>query len=95
MPFDDSDLPILFRKIREAKFFVPLYLSSMAKDLLHRMMQPIPLNRITMAEIKNHHWYGIRLPFYIQIMDNSKSEIERDVDPIIFKTICEVIVSLH
>lgn len=92
LPFDDNNLLGLFQKIREAKFFMPLYLSEPSKDLLRHMIQPNPLNRITIPEIKNHPWFSVRLPFYIQIMDNSKSEIERDVDQDIFQFICDVMI---
>lgn len=70
---------------------MPLYLSQPARDLINRMMQPNPLNRITIPEIKNHVWYVVKLPFYLQIMDNTKSEIENDVNQEIFKNICQVI----
>ncbi len=90
LPFDDNNLPNLFQKIREAKVNPPLYLSAWAKDLIIKMMQANPLNRITIPEIKNHPWYTFNLPFYLQIMDNTQSEIENDVDPAIFRAICEV-----
>ena len=90
LPFDDNNLLGLFQKIREARFFMPLYISQQAKDLINHMIVPNPLNRITIPEIKNHPWYLQKLPFYIQIMDNTKSEIEKNVDQKIFKKICEV-----
>jgi len=90
LPFDDNNLPVLFRKIREAKFFLPLYLSPGSRDLLIRIMQPNPLNRITISEIKNHPWFTNNLPFYIQMMDNSKPEIPPDVNRTVFSQVCAV-----
>ena len=90
LPFDDPHLPGLFQKIREARFFMPLYLSAGAKDLISRMIQANPMNRITIPEIKNHPWYSLNLPFYILIMDNTQSEIESEVDQRIFAALCEV-----
>jgi len=69
---------------------MPLYLSPGARDLITRMMQANPLQRITISEIKNHPWFTNHLPFYLQIMDNSKSEIEADVNRSVFAQICDV-----
>ncbi len=81
LPFDDSNQAILYRKIREAKFFMPSYLSASAQNLIRRMILPNPLERITIPEIKQHSWYLEGLPFYLQIMDNSKSDITHTADP--------------
>ena len=90
LPYDDANLPLLFHKIREARFYMPLYLSTSARDLISRLMQPNPLNRISICEIKNHPWYNFRLPFYIQIMDNTKIETDKDIDQSIFQILKEV-----
>lgn len=94
LPFDDNNLPCLFQKIRNSKFYIPLYLSSLARDLLTRMIEPNPLNRITIAEIKNHCWYKYKLPFYLQIMDNTESELKQAVDTQIFSKVCEVSLNI-
>jgi serine/threonine protein kinase len=36
-----------------------------AKDLLNRMMQPDPFNRITIAEIKAHPWFNQNICKYL------------------------------
>lgn len=90
LPFDESNLPTLFQKIREAKFIMPVYLSAAAKDLIVQMMRPNPLERMTIAEIKNHPWYSYNLPLYLQIMDNSKSEMQKDVNINIFNILRKV-----
>ncbi len=94
LPFEDNNLPALFQKIREAHYFMPLYLSGGAKELIHKMIQANPLNRLTIPEIKNHPWYTLNLPFYIQIMDSAAPEVERCVDPAIFAHVCEVLFPL-
>ena len=80
LPFDEKNFLNLFQKIREAKFIMPVYLSAAAKDLIGQMMRPNPLERATIAEIKHHPWYMYNLPLYLQIMDNTKSEMEKDVN---------------
>ena len=91
LPFDDNNLPSLFQKIREAHFFMPHYLSGQARDLISRMIQANPLNRTSISEIKNHPWYQSFLPLYLQIMDNTKPEIDRELDQDLFDTIREVL----
>ncbi len=90
LPFEDGNLPALFQKIRDARYLLPLYLTPPVKDLIHRMIQANPLNRITIPEIKNHFWYTTNLPFYLQVMDNTVSEVLSCVDPILFARVCEV-----
>jgi len=93
LPFDESNLPSLFQKIREAKLNLPVYLSATAKDLITRMMRPNPLERATIAEIKNHPWYNYNLPLYLRLMDNTKSVIQKEVSKDVFDFICRVYVS--
>jgi serine/threonine protein kinase len=52
LPFDDDSMTTLFSKIKEGKFFMPNYVSDQAKDLINRMLQPNPIKRITIKEIK-------------------------------------------
>jgi serine/threonine protein kinase len=46
-------------------------LSDSAKDLIFRMLQGDPMNRITISEIKQHKWFNTQLSLY-QVIDNSK-----------------------
>jgi len=52
LPFDDESMSQLFHKIKDGKFYMPNYISSDVKDLINRMLQPNPIKRITIAEIK-------------------------------------------
>jgi len=80
LPFDDPGLPGLFAKIKEASYHEPNYLTPSAKDLIHRMIFPKALERITIPEIKNHPWFSCNLPLYIHKMDNSRAESESQID---------------
>ena len=44
---------------------MPKFLSEPAKDLINRMLQPHPLKRITIAEIKKHPWFSLNAPLYL------------------------------
>jgi len=71
LPFDEEHIPKLYQKIRECQYTMPHKLSEPAKDLIKRMLQADPMNRITISEIKNHAWFNNDLCLY-QIIDNNK-----------------------
>ncbi|XP_078437541.1 CBL-interacting protein kinase 23-like isoform X1 [Wolffia australiana] len=68
LPFDDSNLPSLYKKIFKAEFSSPPWFSSGAKKLIKRMLDPDPLTRITMAEVIENEWFkkGFRPPDFEQ-----------------------------
>ena len=90
LPFDDNNQSMLYHKIREGRFSIPSYLSFEVQDLLRRMIQINPLERITIQEIKVHPWYQANVPFYIRIMDNTKIEMGSPVDVEVFSQVCTV-----
>ena len=63
---------------------IPENVSDEAKDLIFRMLQKDPLNRISIAEIKQHKWFSLKLNFF-QIIDNhryiygSRTQINKEV----------------
>ena len=71
LPFDEKQIPKLYQKIRECKYILPQILSDSAKDLIFRMLQKDPMNRITIPEIKQHKWFSNQLNLY-QIINNYK-----------------------
>uniref|UniRef100_A0A804RDP9 non-specific serine/threonine protein kinase n=1 Tax=Zea mays TaxID=4577 RepID=A0A804RDP9_MAIZE len=50
LPFDDRNIVVLYQKI-------PEWLSPGARNLLRRILEPDPAERIAMAEIKAHPWF--------------------------------------
>lgn len=91
LPFDDNTLSVLFTKIREAHYITPCFLSPESSDLLHHMIEPDVHKRFTIPEIKHHKWFLTNLPFYLHILDNTKSEFSREIDEEIFNQLREVI----
>lgn len=71
LPFDEEHIPKLYQKIKECKYTLPPVLSDPAKDLIFRMLQADPMNRITINEIKQHVWFNTQLSLY-QVIDNYK-----------------------
>lgn len=71
LPFDEEHIPKLYQKIRECKYSMPPILSEQAKDLIFRMLQGDPMNRITIPEIKQHKWFNHQINLF-QAIDNYK-----------------------
>lgn len=56
VPFDDSDLSKLHKKIKKGKITYPSYLSAPCLDLLSRILVVDPTQRITLQQLKQHPW---------------------------------------
>eukprot|EP00887_Chlorella_sp_A99_P007419 scaffold2.g7419.t1 len=52
LPFDDENIPNLFKKIKGGIYTLPSHLSPGARDLIPRMLLVDPLKRITIPEIR-------------------------------------------
>ncbi|KAG9154768.1 hypothetical protein Leryth_014262 [Lithospermum erythrorhizon] len=65
LPFDDENIPNLFKKIKSGAYTLPSHLSTGVKDLLPRMLIVDPLKRITVPEIRQHYWFNMHLPRYL------------------------------
>ncbi|KAJ0580628.1 putative protein kinase CAMK-CAMKL-CHK1 family [Helianthus annuus] len=57
LPFHDSNLMEMYRKIGKAQFKCPNWFPPEVKRLLTRMLDPIPAYRITIAKIKENAWF--------------------------------------
>jgi serine/threonine protein kinase len=40
-------------------------MSEHAKDLINKLLQPLPIKRIKLGEIKEHPWFVQDLPLYL------------------------------
>ena len=84
LPFNEKQTAKLYQKIRECKFNIPESVPDSAKDLINRMLQKDPLDRISIAEIKQHRWFSKGLNRF-QIIDNhryiygSRTQINKDL----------------
>ncbi|GKU92626.1 hypothetical protein SLEP1_g6333 [Rubroshorea leprosula] len=68
LPFEDSNLMALYKKIFKADFTCPPWFSSSAKKLILRILEPNPLKRITIAEVIENDWFkkGYKPPSFEQ-----------------------------
>ncbi|KAF2691011.1 serine/threonine protein kinase-like protein Kin1 [Lentithecium fluviatile CBS 122367] len=56
VPFDDQSMPQLHAKIKKGHVDYPPWLSTECRNLIHRMLQTDPSQRITLGEIMTHPW---------------------------------------
>lgn len=80
LPFDDENIPSLFKKIKSGMYNVPSHLSQSARDLLLRMLVVDPLKRLTMMDVRQHVWYKHKLPAYLTLPPSTMDQQERFVD---------------
>ncbi|XP_076892515.1 CBL-interacting protein kinase 32-like [Bidens hawaiensis] len=57
LPFDDSNLINLYKKISAAEFTCPPWISFSAIKLITRILDPNPMTRITIPELLNDEWF--------------------------------------
>lgn len=79
LPFDDEFIPTLFKKISSGNYNTPHYLSAGAKNIIHRMLKVNPVQRITIQEIRQDHWFNQDLDEYLR--QPVEEFIDTGVDP--------------
>ncbi|KAL5207198.1 hypothetical protein ABZP36_031633 [Zizania latifolia] len=57
LPFHDTNLIEMYRKISKAEYKCPRFFSVELKDLLYKILDPDPSNRISISKIKRSAWY--------------------------------------
>nr|AIZ68217.1 CBL-interacting protein kinase 23-like protein [Albuca bracteata] len=57
LPFEDSNLMSLYKKIFKADFSCPAWFSTSAKKLIKKILDPNPQTRITIAEVIENEWF--------------------------------------
>lgn len=67
LPFDDENIPNLFKKIKGGIYTLPSHLSAGARDLIPRMLLVDPMKRVTIPEIRQHPWFQAHLPRYLAV----------------------------
>lgn len=82
LPFDEEQISVLFRQIRNANYKIPRFVSRGARDLIKKILVVDPMKRATIADIRKHPWFKIGLPKYLSIppMISRKGEITIDFE---------------
>ncbi|KAL2929629.1 CBL-interacting serine/threonine-protein kinase 24 [Bienertia sinuspersici] len=75
LPFEEADLPTLYKKINSGSFTCPFWLSAGAKSLIEKMLDPNPTTRITVEGIRNDPWFPVN---YIPVRQGVEEEVNLD-----------------
>ena len=59
LPFEDPNTSLLYKKIIQGDYTVPVYVSASAKDLMKCILNTDPEKRYTIDMIRNHPWYHL------------------------------------
>ncbi|VFQ94060.1 unnamed protein product [Cuscuta campestris] len=78
LPFDDSNLMNLYKKISSAEFTCPPWISFSAMKLITRILDPNPATRITIPEILENEWFkkGYKPPIFYEKEDANVDDVE-------------------
>ncbi|KAL2941891.1 SNF1-related protein kinase catalytic subunit alpha KIN10 [Bienertia sinuspersici] len=80
LPFDDENIPNLFKKIKGGIYTLPSHLSPGARDLIPRMLVVDPMKRITIPEIRQHTWFQAHLPRYLAVPPPDTMQQAKKID---------------
>nr|XP_029116723.1 CBL-interacting protein kinase 33 isoform X2 [Elaeis guineensis] len=78
LPFEDSNLMTLYKKISAAEFTCPSWLTFGAMRLLARILDPNPMTRITIPEILEDEWFkkGYKPPVFGEKYDANLDDVD-------------------
>lgn len=87
LPFDDENIPNLFKKIRGGIYVLPSFLSEQVRDLISKMLVTNPIARITVEEIRKHPWFLMKIPRYIALEENVPVSQTVQIDELVLKMV--------
>ena len=62
LPFEDPKTSNLYKKILNADYSFPKFISADAKDLISKILNTDPEDRINLAGIRSHVWWKLAKP---------------------------------
>jgi 5'-AMP-activated protein kinase catalytic alpha subunit len=90
LPFDDENIPNLFRKIKGGIYTLPSHLSPGARDLIPRMLVVDPMKRMTIPDIRLHPWFQSHLPRYLAVPPPDTLQQAKKIDEEILKEVVKM-----
>ncbi|XP_047311062.1 SNF1-related protein kinase catalytic subunit alpha KIN10-like [Impatiens glandulifera] len=90
LPFDDENIPNLFKKIKGGIYTLPSHLSPGARDLIPRMLVVNPMKRITIPEIRQHSWFQAHLPRYLAVPQPDTTQQAKKIDEDILQEVVKM-----
>ncbi|KAH7852149.1 hypothetical protein Vadar_021167 [Vaccinium darrowii] len=90
LPFDDENIPNLFKKIKGGIYTLPSHLSPGARDLIPRMLVVDPMKRMTIPEIRQHLWFQAHLPRYLAVPPPDTMQQAKKIDEEILQEVVKM-----
>ncbi|KAM7510088.1 hypothetical protein LguiB_008963 [Lonicera macranthoides] len=90
LPFDDENIPNLFKKIKGGIYTLPSHLSPGARDLIPRMLVVDPMKRMTIPEIRVHPWFQSHLPRYLAVPPPDTMQQAKKIDEEILQEVVKM-----
>ncbi|KAK4409827.1 SNF1-related protein kinase catalytic subunit alpha KIN10 [Sesamum angolense] len=90
LPFDDENIPNLFKKIKGGIYTLPSHLSAGARDLIPRMLIVDPMKRMTIPEIRAHPWFQAHLPRYLAVPPPDTTQQAKKIDEEILQEVVKM-----
>ncbi|KDP40264.1 hypothetical protein JCGZ_02262 [Jatropha curcas] len=57
LPFDDSNLAVMYKKIHKRDYQMPTPISKSAKSIITQLLDPNPTTRMSIEQLMNHSWF--------------------------------------
>ncbi|XP_073139399.1 SNF1-related protein kinase catalytic subunit alpha KIN10-like isoform X2 [Henckelia pumila] len=90
LPFDDENIPNLFKKIKGGIYTLPSHLSAGARDLIPRMLIVDPMKRMTIPDIRAHPWFQAHLPRYLAVPPPDTAQQAKKIDEEILQEVTKM-----
>ncbi|XP_075501241.1 SNF1-related protein kinase catalytic subunit alpha KIN10-like [Primulina tabacum] len=90
LPFDDENIPNLFKKIKGGIYTLPSHLSAGARDLIPRMLIVDPMKRMTIPDIRAHPWFQAHLPRYLAVPPPDTAQQAKKIDEEILREVTKM-----
>ncbi|XP_076954373.1 SNF1-related protein kinase catalytic subunit alpha KIN10-like [Bidens hawaiensis] len=90
LPFDDENIPNLFKKIKGGIYTLPSHLSPGARDLIPRLLVVDPMKRMTIPDIRAHPWFQAHLPCYLAVSPPDSTQQVKKTDEDILKEVVKM-----
>lgn len=80
LPFDDSNLPNMYRKIYHREFNMPDWISKPARNLIYRLLDPNPVTRMSIEEMMSNNWFkrSLKSDPQIRLSDSDLANCKQD-----------------
>ncbi|KAJ6324138.1 hypothetical protein OIU76_011436 [Salix suchowensis] len=71
LPFNDSNLAVMYRKIHKGEYQLPSCLKKPVKSIINQLLEPNPNKRMSIEALMNHPWFlkGFEIPAKSSVLE--------------------------